>query len=392
VREKVLIFGANFQLATRIMELIRRKYEVVGCDFAGRSELGSQQIATAFNGELLPRLATYHGVAFVIVTTEPLLYLHSPAALQGLIDEFKCLKRNHSVRLIIVEIDRLIIAESRSDTLQVRLTEADSLYRQRLEILRKALVGLADLTLQIQSFYSCTGDSWAPNFLLALLELNSANNIQVLADSSPWQVSSADAVAFALESNINRSGSVALSPAPIEGGLPGFCTTAVHYLSPWSSLSYVDTPRPEPVTNALQIGKDRQVHGDLDAFAHQSRCSVNYLYRKSPQDLFGDESVAKFRFKLGLALAQSLPSAVAETIDLVVPVPETGKIYAQGLAQGIGVAYVEAIYKTDRKRSFDIENFDVRKEFLFERLGVTPDLLIGKTSSLSMKPSLQVRP
>ena len=82
MREKVLIFGANFQLATRITELISRKYEVVGCDFAGRSELGNQEIATPFNGELLPRLATYHGAASVIVTTEPLLYLQSPAALQ----------------------------------------------------------------------------------------------------------------------------------------------------------------------------------------------------------------------------------------------------------------------------------------------------------------------
>jgi amidophosphoribosyltransferase len=64
---------------------------------------------------------------------------------------------------------------------------------------------------------------------------------------------------------------------------------------------------------------------------------------------------------------------------MIVPVPETGKIYAQGLAAALGLPYKEGIYKSDRKRSFDIESFDERREFLFSRLNVVPGLLMGKS-------------
>lgn len=64
---------------------------------------------------------------------------------------------------------------------------------------------------------------------------------------------------------------------------------------------------------------------------------------------------------------------------MIIPVPETGKAYAQGLATALGLPYVEGLYKADRKRSFDIENFDERREFLFSRLNVVPDLLMGKS-------------
>lgn len=378
MREKVLIFGSNFQLATRISELIKRKYDVIQCDLSSSADVGKKEISEEFDGGLLSKLACFHGVESVIFSTESLLYIKSPAVFAGLIDEFKYLKQSSAVRLIVIDIAAPIVAHELPDSLQIRLTTRDSPYGQRLSKFRQALKGVADFVLEAHSVYSCAKDDWAPSFLHSILDGDPARGIQVLTDADPWYVSSADDLIHALELNMNSSGVANLMDKPYEGGLAAFCAMAVKRFSPWSPSPTGHMNGQQAVFESLLHKTVIPAHVGLDAFAHQSRCSVNYIYRQSPEKLFGGDSVAKFRYALGLSLAQSLPASVVDDIDMVVPVPATGRMYAQGLARGLGAPYVEAIYKTDRKRSFDIESFDIRKEFLCDRLGVMPDLMSGK--------------
>jgi hypothetical protein len=374
VREKVLVFGSNFQLAARITEIIKRKYDVCAFRFSSTAELGKHQIATRFDGALLSNLAAYQRADTVVFTTEPLLYLDSEESLRSLIDELKVLKQSRAARLIVVDVDQPVLVREFANAIQVFLPANFSDYSRRLDVLRQSLEGLADLTLAAQSFYSSEVDSWSPNFMVTLLEKTPAKTLDVQGSDLPWHIVSADDIADTILLNINHSGKLTLNSSPYEGGLAAFCSDAAVGFSAWSS----EVDAHSRIHDAFPNRKPESGQPLLNVFARQRRCSVNYIYRKSPLENFKGETVAKFRYGLGLALADAIPMAVARSLDFVIPVPETGKLYAQGLSQGIGIPYLEAIYKKDRKRSFDIESFDARKEFLYSRLGAIPDLISGK--------------
>ena len=71
--------------------------------------------------------------------------------------------------------------------------------------------------------------------------------------------------------------------------------------------------------------------------------------------------------KLGALLKNQIPTDVLDTIDAVVPVPETGKYYAQGLAMESNKPYLETSFeKTDVGRSFDIKHTEKARVYRFE--------------------------
>lgn len=112
---------------------------------------------------------------------------------------------------------------------------------------------------------------------------------------------------------------------------------------------------------------------------HQSKSALNLIYRKKPYEIVGSKSVAEWRMLLGTCLAEQLDPKVKDDIDIIVPVPETGKTYAQGVASCLNKPYVEALYKkAELGRSFDIENIEVRKQFIKNKLGLISSLVKGK--------------
>ena len=117
--------------------------------------------------------------------------------------------------------------------------------------------------------------------------------------------------------------------------------------------------------------------------AHQQSCSFELIYRMDPSASFVGESVAKIRYQMGESLLKSIPIEARTQIDIVVPVPETGKYYAQGLASALGVPYVEGISRnSDIGRSFDIERPAERKNFISSKLNFITDIIEGNNICL----------
>jgi len=114
--------------------------------------------------------------------------------------------------------------------------------------------------------------------------------------------------------------------------------------------------------------------------AHQKECSIELLYRKNPGERVSNRLVADFRFEMGLNLFRQIPNEVVKKLQYIIPVPETGKYYAQGFASAAKVPYIEALYKRkDIGRSFDIADTQSRNLFLNKKLGIYPDLVANKT-------------
>ena len=117
--------------------------------------------------------------------------------------------------------------------------------------------------------------------------------------------------------------------------------------------------------------------------AYQQSCSFELIYRMEPSATFVGESVASIRYQMGESLLESIPIEERAQIDIVVPIPETGKYYAQGLASALGVPYVEGISRnSDIGRSFDIEKPAERKNLISSKLSFITDIIEGKNICL----------
>ena len=116
---------------------------------------------------------------------------------------------------------------------------------------------------------------------------------------------------------------------------------------------------------------------------HQHNCSFELIYRMDPSHGLNRKSVADFRINLGRKIAQVIPRNLKSKIDMIVPVPETGKYYAQGMAEELRVRYCEAIIRNNKtERGIDIGNSDDRRSFISKKLMLIPELLKGKNICL----------
>ena len=117
----------------------------------------------------------------------------------------------------------------------------------------------------------------------------------------------------------------------------------------------------------------------IDYVTHQSKAALNIIYRKKPYELVKGKSVAEWRMLLGKSLSQNINRDTLSKLDLILPVPETGKAYAQGISAYTSIPYVEALYKkVEVGRSFDIQDSNTRKEFIKNKLGLIKSLVKGK--------------
>src|SRR5699024_1449616 len=107
------------------------------------------------------------------------------------------------------------------------------------------------------------------------------------------------------------------------------------------------------------------------------------LYTCSPAELEGKVQIGHFRYQLGKLLAETLKSGFSETLDYVVPIPNSGLYYAMGVAEALGVPYLQALIKRDgQRRSLQEQDMKVREQMIRENIALLPGLLEGKSVAL----------
>jgi amidophosphoribosyltransferase len=118
---------------------------------------------------------------------------------------------------------------------------------------------------------------------------------------------------------------------------------------------------------------------DLLTVYGQKGCSVKYLYKAKPTEIVDGINIAEFRMHLGRELGRHIPKAVAEAVDYIVPVPNSGVYYAVGLSDGIGKTYLPTLSKNNiAERAFEIQNVDMRRRYLTSNMNVNATLITNK--------------
>ena len=117
----------------------------------------------------------------------------------------------------------------------------------------------------------------------------------------------------------------------------------------------------------------------IETLMRQSACCLQPIYQSNASDFWRKKRIASVRSEMGAKLAKHLSAEEINDIDIVVPVPETGKYYAQGLARHIGKPFIEAIVRNQSMgRGLQIENSAQRNIFIRKKLTVISELVKDK--------------
>lgn len=349
-----LLLGGNFLLSKRLYEITKRIFDIkrIDYDFSGHEEYFSCIQNKGHDIYLEPArkietIIDLYDSNVLILTSEILLYL-SQTKFEEFLQVLQQVQKTN-IKIIFLSIKNpLNICKDMSDNLVLTNMSSKTWYKDRCIQVSKLLNLTKDLIYNCSSYLTYVNSNIQTN----IVELLKDKQEFVFCKEEifhKFYLDISDNIINNLIQNLNNIGIIE---------------------SDNSKLKLVN----------LNFVKDSLLNDSVFTYVNmQSLCSVNLVYRKKPNEIENNLSVANWRYNLGVSLGQNTPLNIQNDIDIIIPVPETGKYYAQGLSKYMGKTYVEAFYKkTEIGRSFDIANTEKRQNFLDSKLGLMGDLIAGK--------------
>lgn len=132
---------------------------------------------------------------------------------------------------------------------------------------------------------------------------------------------------------------------------------------------------------AILITPDGEMHSrQCAAHPRLLPCSFEYIYLARPDSVLSGISVYDARLRLGDVLAEQVTAEVPSgDIDVVMPIPDSGRPSAMQLAQRLGVEYREGFFKNRYVgRTFIMPGQSVRKKSVRQKLNAMSTEFKGK--------------
>jgi len=349
-----LLLGGNFLLSKRLYEITKRQFEIKRLDyeFSSVEEYFPCIDALGFDiyiepAQKIQTMVDLYNSNFLILTSEILLFLND-SKFKEFLEVIKQLKKI-KIKIIFISIDSPLHLCKNSEK-QIELTNmfSKSWYKSRINDLEDLLDASKDLVYNCSSYITYLKSNIQAN-IVDLLKTDQQFELCLEDSFSLFDLHISDDIIDDLILKINDTGRT---------NYKGKNSTKVNLFFIKNSLT-----KNELFTHVL----------------NQSNCSVNLIYRKKSYEIENDRSVANWRYDLGCSLAKNVSRKIIDEIDIIVPVPETGKYYAQGLSNSLEKPYIEALYKkSEIGRSFDIANTEKREKFLYSKLSILQDLVADK--------------
>lgn len=353
-----LLLGGNFLLSKRLYEIAKRQFEIkrVDYDFNSTEEYFPCIESSGFDiyiepAKKLETMFDLYNSNVLIFTSEVLLFLNDSKYKEFLEVINHIQQRN--IKLIFIPVTNPIhICKNKDGLPEISHLSSKFWYAKRISDIEELLSDSKDLIYECSSYITYVKSNIQTNIIDFI-----TNEINYVINESEKQIGidifQADSIINSLIESINENGKKYFNKNILEKLILSELEEFLHS------------------SNLLKFTKN------------QSLCSVNLLYRKKPNEIENNKSIANWRILLGDMLSENTPEHIKKEIDIVVPIPETGKYYAQGLSKSLNKPYVEAFYKkVDIGRSFDIANTDKRKLFLNSKLGLLDDLVNDKVVAI----------
>jgi amidophosphoribosyltransferase len=346
MKEKFLVYGSNTSFNKRACDILRRHYDVLELDINFKyNESGSfcVDIPTSYT---LRSYISFHRIDYFLFSTDHLLFIKDKEEFIKFFDLIKSIKKkfNH-VTFILVSFQESGILNERISLI------GNKFYKENYEIL----------------LLYCKRSNW-----LVFNNENYITNITADYQKNPLEF---DDKSIDFLVGVHVDDIVAQIIQHLGNNEVSLLKVKTHKFN----VNHYKKIR-RALYDDLISDMDFDQSSIESVIAHQKECAVEVLYRKSPGEKVNNRIVADLRFEMGSILFGQVPDDIAKKLQLIIPVPETGKYYAQGFAAASKISYVEALYKrTDMGRSFDIADTENRKLFLNKKLGIYPDLVANKT-------------
>ena len=109
-------------------------------------------------------------------------------------------------------------------------------------------------------------------------------------------------------------------------------------------------------------------------------CSFEYVYLARPDSVMNGISIYESRLRMGKTLAANVERSIsAGDIDVVMPIPDSGRPTAMEMAKTLGIDYREGFYKNRYVgRTFIMPGQKVRKKSVRQKLNALPTEFRGK--------------
>jgi amidophosphoribosyltransferase len=349
-----LLLGGNFLFSKRLYEITKRQFEIkrIDYDFSSTEEYYSCINSNVFDIYLEPAMKIktmidLHNSDVLIFTSEVLLFLNE-SKFEEFLQVIKQLKEIN-IKIVFISIDSpLHICKNALEELELTNMVSKPWYSYRINEIKNLLDTNKDLIYNFSSHVTYVSSNIQTN-VVDLLKSNQPFNVCLKDYFCNFYLSISDNVINDLITKFNITG----------------------------KLSYDNSN--SKIVDLVYIKKYLLEDSLYSYVFNQSNCSVNLIYRKKSSEIERNKSVANWRYELGSSLAESVSTSIVDELDIIVPIPETGKYYAQGLSNSLNKPYVEAFYKkAEIGRSFDIANSEKRGQFLDYKLGILNDLVNNK--------------
>lgn len=130
---------------------------------------------------------------------------------------------------------------------------------------------------------------------------------------------------------------------------------------------------------AVFIDKNRQIHRKIIKKKTLAPSMFEYIYFARPDSVLNGISVYKARMNLGKKLVKHIKRAGIK-IDVIVPVPDSGRTAALEIAKKLKIPYREGLVKNRYiGRTFIMPGQQVRQKSIRSKLNAMPEELAGKS-------------
>jgi len=371
---KSVFIGAHFPIAQKVFTILKREYSILGIQ--GKDTYDDIPVVDLNNTDQLIGFLLYNAVDTVVISSEILADkgISNPIELLSVLVDFA---KKNQIKMIFIAIDHLFETVQTNSGLAIEIQGTD--YSDLLLQAEQLFEIDCNLIVKCSALYGFNELDSEPTFIEILQSYQNRENPVTLNNEIFIEPVLSDEFAVFVSSNFNQLGILQFQ---ISGSPVTYYEFAV-LVSSVFELKYVPLI-PSVAHSDLNKTKDlRYLEQGLSSLKRQRNCSFNVVYRFNSIDLVNEVNIASVRVSMGRSLAGSIPESVLSEIDYIVPVPKTGKYYAMGFAEASGIPFMEALIKdSTRVRSFHLQNADVRKNLIWDKIKPLKNLLEGKTVAL----------
>ncbi|MBT3980763.1 MAG: amidophosphoribosyltransferase [Bacteriovoracaceae bacterium] len=132
----------------------------------------------------------------------------------------------------------------------------------------------------------------------------------------------------------------------------------------------------------IYVGLDGTFHSEILVSRNHHFCMFEWVYFSNPDGILENVDIYQARTRLGEALAKTVAPYIKSgelRPDCVVPVPDSGRIAAQSMAEALGLPLREALIKNRYiQRSFIMDGQDKREKAISHKLRPVEGQIKGK--------------